>query len=358
MKGSVENTFAWLPTIEQELLLKAGLSKHSSAVAAWQNWKNIGSPKRIFEAETRLLPIIYHNLQKQSYTDEFTEILKKEHRAAFIDTRLQLEKATTIATAFANNGIRTILLKGAALGIAYYESAALRPMSDIDLLIDRNDLQKAAEVLTDLGFQPESGDLSLATDIMNAWHFETSEADVVDVHWRLMRDCWNAEKMESFWEAAVYLEYDSLRLETLCATDHLFHTCCHGARYNPVSPIRWISDALMILDSSSKIDWTRLYELGKLFRLNLLLFHSLSYLKNTFEAPVPDDYLQEVREIRTTSLERMSFQHFSQIPRPWTTKRYAQELIFQYSTLGGRAFIKYLRFLTMKKLQERSLPKS
>jgi len=352
MENVADNNFIWLPTVEQELMLKAGLFRDSSAIDAWQNWKNITSTERIFEAETRLLPLIYQNLQQLNYVDDSTELLKRAHLAAFIDTRLRLQKATTIITAFANNGVRTILLKGMALGIAYYESIALRPMSDIDLLIHQDDLVKAVEVLGSLGFDPESGDLSLATEIMNAWHFETSGGDVVDIHWRLMRDCWNADKVDSLWDAAVAIKYDSLTLETLCATDHLFHACGHGARYNPVSPIRWISDALMILNSSAEIDWDRLYQLGKTHRLNLLLFHSLSYLKKTFNAPVPEDYLQRVKLVQTTRLERMSFHHFSQPPRAWTTKRYGQELVFQYSTLGSRAFAKYLYLFTRRKFQQ------
>jgi hypothetical protein len=353
MKSAAENNFIWLPTIEQELLLKAGLLKDSSAVTAWQNWNNMTAPRNVFEAEVRLLPLIYHNLQRLNYFDDSTELLKKAHRAAFIDTRLQLQKAKTVAAAFSKNGIRTILLKGAAVGIAYYESVALRPMSDIDLLVHRDDLPGVAEVLGKLGFHPESGDLDLATEIINAWHFETPAGDVVDIHWQLMRDCWNADSMDGFWDAAVSVEYDHVKMETLCSTDHLFHALCHGARYNPVSPIRWICDALMILNSSFEIDWERLYHLGKSYRLSLLLFHSLSYLKETFDAPVPDDYLLRVKQIRKTRLERMSFHHFSEPPRIWTVKRYAQELAFQYSTLGGKAFIKYLHFLTVRKLQKR-----
>src|SRR5687768_8027820 len=101
MNDPAENEFVWLPTIEQELLLKAGLLKDSSAITAWQNCKNTISPETLSEAETRLLPLIYHNLQKQNYSDDPSGLLKKAHRAAFIDTRLQLQKATAVAAAFA-----------------------------------------------------------------------------------------------------------------------------------------------------------------------------------------------------------------------------------------------------------------
>jgi hypothetical protein len=268
------------------------------------------------------------------------------------------------------------LLKGGALGVLYYESPALRPMDDVDLLIKPGDFLKAAEILKAEDWIPqEEQNLSLILDVIHACHFKNPAADELDIHWRVMRDCWNADKNDSFWEAAISLKFNSLRTEALCPTDQLFHVCCHGARYNAVAPIRWVADASMILRSDPVVDWQRLYELGKFYRLSLSLFHALKYLSETFHAAIPEEYFRRVEALPKTRLEKMSFRLLSQPFEPWGFKRYAQEAALQYSIQASStdlrprslAFIKYLQHIRtpekiFKKMEnlfkKKSLPKN
>lgn len=359
--------FVWLPNENQESLLKAGLIEDSSAIIAWKNWKKSFSSEKLNEAESRLFPLVYHNLTNQNYSDEFTPILKQHHRNSFKNTQIKLAITKKLIKTLNENNIRTILLKGTALSFIYYESVALRPMSDIDLLIKPDDFLKAIETLKAEGWESLEKNPAELRQIIHSTEFRNSDGEELDLHWRLMRDCWHADQNELFWKEAVSVKLNNLTTETLCATDHLFHICSHGSRYNPFSPIRWIPDALMILRSSQSIDWQRLYELGKLYRLNLNLFHTLSFLKQIFDAPIPHEFLEKVRNVQKTRLEKMSFRLFSQLPKAWTIKRFVQEAAFQYSTQTSStnlkprslAFFNYLRhFLTIEKITKKlSKPK-
>jgi hypothetical protein len=367
MKALAERNFIWLPTVEQGLLLKAGICQDSSAISAWQAWKKLFPLKNAGEAEIRLFPFVYHNLQRLNYSDEETGALKKAHRAAYKNTRIQLRTAENLISLFRENGIESLLLKGGALGITYYDSIALRPMADLDVLIKPKDIFKAATLLESKGWSPYYKNLPSLFEIIHSCPFYDVEKKEFDLHWRLMGDCWNADKNDVFWESAVPVKYNSLTAETLCPTDHLFHVCCHGARYNPVPPIRWIADAIMILRAPAEIDWPRLYQLGQIYRLNMTLFHTLSYLKETFNPSIPKDYLDQVKQLPKTQLEKMRFRHFSEPPKAWTIGRFAQEAIFQYSIRTSStklkprslAFIKYLQhFLTIEKISKKlSSPK-
>jgi hypothetical protein len=57
-----------------------------------------------------------------------------------------------LLAAFAASGITLILLKGAALAHLIYPSPALRPMADIDVLIDAADVERAVRVARDLDY--------------------------------------------------------------------------------------------------------------------------------------------------------------------------------------------------------------
>ena len=57
-----------------------------------------------------------------------------------------------LLTAYAAAGVPLLLLKGAALAHLIYPSPALRPMVDIDILVDAADAQRAAALARELGF--------------------------------------------------------------------------------------------------------------------------------------------------------------------------------------------------------------
>ena len=352
----------WLPTAEQELLLKAALFTDESAITFWRQWIELKDPRQVELAERRLFPLVYHNLQTIGFNDQYTELLKETHRDSFRNTISLLQIASTAMSHLNAEGIRTILLKGIPLAVKYYPSPALRPMSDIDLMVQPDKVLQVSRILYSQGWKTQEKNLSLVTEVVHSCQFLNSENEELDLHWRLMRDCWNADKNEIFWESADTLNWQNLKSESICATDQLFHVCCHGAKYNDVSPIRWIPDALMILNSAAEIDWTRILGLGKTYRLTLPLLHTLRYLKTAFDASIPSDVLQSLEETPTSRLERMSFRHFSEPPKQWTIWRFAQEAAFQFSSLRSSTnltprtlvFVKYLRhFLTLEKLSKK-----
>ena len=57
-----------------------------------------------------------------------------------------------VLQALQHDNIPVIVLKGAHLAALVYRHIALRPMSDIDLLVHRSDLERAVAKLHDLGF--------------------------------------------------------------------------------------------------------------------------------------------------------------------------------------------------------------
>src|SRR5947209_6589385 len=88
--------FVWLPDSSEELLLKAGLEKGATAIAAWLEYKAKIDLLKITEAERRLLPLVYHNLRQHEFTDELTDFLKNTHRAAHRKTTFELCRAAEL----------------------------------------------------------------------------------------------------------------------------------------------------------------------------------------------------------------------------------------------------------------------
>src|SRR5438105_6151789 len=65
----------------------------------------------------------------------------------------------------ARMGVPTIVLKGAYLAEAAYPHPALRPMSDVDVLVHRHDRLRVDALLRDLGYRPGADAHSWAFDL-------------------------------------------------------------------------------------------------------------------------------------------------------------------------------------------------
>jgi hypothetical protein len=74
------------------------------------------------------------------------------------------ERLNDALSALGQAGIPVVLLKGAALAVAVYRSFEERPMADIDLLVRREDAQRAQELLLGAGWRRPACDRSLAAD--------------------------------------------------------------------------------------------------------------------------------------------------------------------------------------------------
>jgi Uncharacterised nucleotidyltransferase len=83
----------------------------------------------------------------------FIALASRHRRAAAIREKCVDE----LLTSFANAGVPIILLKGAALAHLIYPNPALRPMIDIDILVEPAEIGRAARIVRTAGFSFASG---------------------------------------------------------------------------------------------------------------------------------------------------------------------------------------------------------
>jgi hypothetical protein len=75
------------------------------------------------------------------------------HWANHFRNRVLLSELSRLTTAAAGEGITFMPLKGAILAVDYYPVPALRPMSDLDLLVRPEDLEAMGHLLRSLGYR-------------------------------------------------------------------------------------------------------------------------------------------------------------------------------------------------------------
>ena len=178
-------------------------------------------------------------------------------------------------------------------------------MSDFDILVPIEEKNNASKIMLSLGWE---GGFSWS-------HSQcfTKQDQKCDLHWHLMSDICSlkpnetSEANKEFWKAIEPLQVKEASVYTLCPTDMIFHLCVHGAWWNPVAPLRWIVDVMMILKEPVVIDWSRLIKQTYKLQLGLLVRNALNYLKNSFAAPIPDEVLKKLDDYKPSYNEQLDY---------------------------------------------------
>ncbi len=297
----------FFPTAEQELLLHAALDRGTSAVGAWKTWRSRVDVDRLDVGSHRLLPLLYRNMSAHGVQDPLLPRIKGVHRRTWYENQLLFNSLAGLLQLFRLADIKTMVLKGAAIALAHYRDIGARPMDDFDILVPFREASRAMDLIHSLGWKskntlPDKGILMATT---HSWDFVNESGLVFDFHWHVSFENLEENADDDFWRAAVPLEVNRELTVTLCSADQLLHVCAHGALWNPIPPIRWVADAMVILNSSQgQIDWDRYLNQARRCRLTLHARDTLMYLRERFGAPVPEGLLEDLKRSRTSFIQR------------------------------------------------------
>jgi hypothetical protein len=257
---AVNNEAGCWPNREQELMLRAALLQGEPALQAWNEWLRSVNIDVIDYGSHRLVPQLYRNLQRHGVKDPLMDRLKGVYRYYLYKNEILMHRISALLAAFAEAGITTMVLKGAALIPLYYRETGVRPMLDADVLVHSHQAEQAMEVLSKLQWKPfRFGQPLMRIPIVHSTPFEDSGGRQMDLHWHLFWECFNAGDDEDYWGKAIPIQIGGVKTLALSPTDQLLHTCWHGARWNEVPPIRWVADAMAVLGASAaEIEWASL----------------------------------------------------------------------------------------------------
>jgi hypothetical protein len=222
---------------------------------------------------------------------------------------------------FQANEIPTLALKGVPLSIVHYRDSAVRPFSDVDLLIDEEQAPEIIRKLQSEGWtssylNDELSDDSYVFRHIHAIPFTHPDYGTMDLHWHALHVSSFAGADSPFWEGSVPLHVKAAETRCLNPSDQLLHTCVHGFQGNVVAPIRWISDAVAVLRTSS-VDWRRIVYLGKELRVTMPLMLTLDFLKATFQPDIPQYIVDELASYRIPRAEQRYFEAIARGERRW-----------------------------------------
>src|SRR5208283_3223777 len=206
-----------------------------------------------------------------------------------------------------NAGIKTMLLKGASLSLLYYKNNGSRPMADIDVLVPLKQARLANELLQKAGWTSPFPLTELDLIYGHAIQLHNRLDKEFDLHWRPFNGCQD-EYEKDFWDGAIPVKMANVDSMSPNPTDMLFHVIIHGVAWNPVPPIRWITDAITLINSDDfTIDWQRLINTAQKHHLNLRLKKGLQYLHDNFHPLIPPSVMKTIINLPVYYLEKIEY---------------------------------------------------
>lgn len=298
------------PTPEQELLLQACLFRNQAGLEAYRQWARRVNLETLDYGSFRMLPLLYRNLQQLGLETSVLDKFKGAYRQTHYQNKLAFHRVAGLLKQLARADIGTLVLKGAALIPLYYGQAGVRPMTDFDLLVRPEQALATIDLLERSGWVREAG-LPLTPGFISvhySWHFRLPAAAELDLHWHVYDQCCYSNADAELWKFSVPVEIEGFPTLALNPTDQLLHTCVHGAEWNLVPPLRWIADAITILDGATgQIDWQRLVRQAEERRLVPAARDTLTYLQKRLGAPVPEAVLSNLCNAPVSFVERLEY---------------------------------------------------
>jgi hypothetical protein len=292
------------PTADQILLLRAAVLDADAARPAWERWRAGNALETADSASLRLFPLAYSNLRSSGLDELDLAKLKGAYRGAWVRNQLLFKRAAEALRALGDAGVPTLVLKGLALAVAHYRDDGLRPMEDIDVLVPRHDFERAINVLRRAGWTAGRADIPPGgLRAVHAEHLQHPEGgQSLDLHRYALAQ---AASDDAFWSAAVEIELLQVPTRVLCPADQLLHVAVHGARWNPVPPVRWLADAVVIERSAgADLDWDRLVREATRRGVTATVAPALECLVRSVAFPLPDGVLERLQAAPKGLLER------------------------------------------------------
>ena len=246
-------------------------------------------------------PLLYHRLRARGLGAAAPAILLEGLRKSLLASAARnmclYAQFRQIAAALHAEQIPLIVLKGMFLADVVYPNIAVRPMADIDILVARQDVERAAGVLIGIGYDYDStrGVDFPARESKHLPMMVRDEAEAaVEIH-RGICDSGESYFIDTaeLFERSLPTTVSGLQVLRLSPEDLLLHLCTHMAYQNEFRMgLRPVCDVAATVDHyAAELNWTAVSERAVRWGIVRGTYASLLIAQRLFGAHVPSDVL-------------------------------------------------------------------
>ncbi|KAB7708159.1 Renal dipeptidase [Bacillus aerolatus] len=210
----------------------------------------------------RLYPLLYSKIVKMEnswFPSEVLQSLSYYYRKNTFQMLHLCGEMEKLSQLFMENNIHPLFLKGPILAADFYGDISKRTCGDLDILIPIDDLQKANELLVDLGYEKDEYIQTLLNDWKWRHHhftyYHPIQGTKIEIHWRLNPAPGKEPTFNELWRRKRKSSITSYPTYFMGPEDLFFFLVTHGARHG-WSRLRWLVDIHQIVKKD--LNWSAL----------------------------------------------------------------------------------------------------
>jgi hypothetical protein len=294
-------------------------------------------------SRNRLLPVVYRVSGETR--------LEGSYRRSAASSLLYEHEIRKIFNRFDALGIKAILLRGLYLGLQIYKDPALRPFADIDLLIEKRNMERAKRALGELGYSyspllfPEEFFLNVHLHLL---YFQPKHGIRCEVHWAIDHPFTAYDiKMEEVFEMSAPIDLQGIHCFDIGPELRFILLLVHVQKHLP--SLKYLYDSpdvfqhiidngelLHVLDAylflktySTNFDWHLFAKKSIEWNVDGVMYSTLRALQKVFNPPLPDELFAELSPPAQRPIERfLAENRLSEMGSNRLTSRIAARLVF------------------------------
>ena len=220
-----------------------------------------------------------------------------------------------IACEFEGAMIPLMVLKGAALNLGAYPRLDLRPMTDLDLLVNPAHARAAAELFGSIGYR--KGASLLRDDFFPKFHYEQEMIGPaphcvrVDLHahpWRPIHLA-HVVKSEAFWASAEIVKIGESPVWVPSPETMMVHLSAHAA-FHGCSRVIWLYDLKRLAEHhGARLDWECVANRAERWQVAGAVRHAIAQAETILGPIAPTHFRIRIAEVSVSWRQRLTLWH-------------------------------------------------
>ena len=267
-----------------------------------------------------MMPLLYWHLRATSseavpdgILDQLQSYFHRNHRRNVVLTGQLLELLGGLRA----REIPAVPYKGPTLAALAYGNLALREFGDLDILVHRQDVPRANELLISMEYQPEyvltpsQEAVFLQYGHQHSFWRDDDIESVVELHWRIMERYYSFPLDSDYlWSRLERVSLNGKDVLTVSPEDLLLILCVHGCKHLWLR-LAWICDVARLICVRKEMDWEQIMEQAARLGSERMLFLGLYLASDLLGAELPEEVSERVQADPT--VEALAGQVYEQL---------------------------------------------
>lgn len=290
--------------LEKELVLSVLRARlGTSSIMTNSRQDGVWSSAFQYSINQRVVLLLYDYFKREriDLPENLLERMSKLYKSNSIHNLRYAAELLTITRLFTDNLIPCIHLKGISLSEYLYHDSGLRPIVDLDILVQKKDFMKANDLLLTRGYTRSLLEDTIKGKIhkrmTHQWPYRHEARRVlVELHRQFVpKSRANRMGSEEIWSRAQTSQLDGQYIQIMSPEDLLVYLSIHASKEFWGSLLQ-VNDIASLIVQHPDLDWSAAIEIARINHSILRVLISLALASALLRIPLPQIIEDEIEK--------------------------------------------------------------